>query len=230
MISCVLTDIEGTTSSIEFVHKVLFPYSRSNFYKFLSTTEDKDVQAVVLALWTEHLGQASGTSADLARVAKLLQDWIDQDLKNSQLKALQGKIWRQGYEAKAYRGHVYADVQPLLERWKNKGLHLAVYSSGSVEAQKLLFKYSEAGDLTPLFSCYFDTGVGHKRDRTSYAHIAEKLKLDPERILFLSDIKEELDAAELTGFKTCQLMRDPLPKKGHHPQAENFKKVDQLFF
>ena len=228
MISCVLTDIEGTTSSIEFVHKVLFPYARANFPAFLKAEKDRDVQAIVHKLWTEELGHPASSKPDIDAVTELLQNWIDQDLKNALLKALQGKIWHQGYETKAYFGHVYPDVKESLEKWKCDGLKLAVYSSGSVEAQKLLFKHSEVGDLTPLFEAYFDTEVGHKREARSYQTIAERLGVSPAGILFLSDIKEELDAADKAGLKTCQLLRDPLPAEGGHPMTRDFKGVDSL--
>lgn len=229
MIRCVLTDIEGTTSSIEFVHKVLFPYSRANFLRFLSESNQSAVLKIVDQIWTDDLGHDQGSKPDLAQVTQLLQKWIDEDLKKNSLKELQGMIWKEGFEAKAYFGHVYPEVKAELEKWKNAGLLLAVYSSGSVQAQKLLFKHSEAGDLTPLFSANFDTAVGHKREVDSYRNIAKKLELSPESILFLSDIKEELDAAEKAGMKTCQLMRDPKPAKGHHPPADDFKEVSKVF-
>jgi enolase-phosphatase E1 len=229
MISCILTDIEGTTSSIEFVHKVLFPYSRANFFRFLSESTDSDVSKIVEEIWLEDLGQTKGSKPDLARVTELLQKWIDEDLKKNSLKVLQGKIWKEGFEAKAYFGHVYPEVKTELENWKKAGLRLAVYSSGSVQAQKLLFQHSEAGDLTPFFSANFDTAVGHKREAKSYLNIAKDLELDPESILFLSDIKEELDAAEQAGMQTCQLMRAPAPAQGHHQTARDFKEVTRAF-
>jgi enolase-phosphatase E1 len=229
MISCVLTDIEGTTSSIEFVHKVLFPYSRANFFRFLSESNQSDVLKIVDQIWTEDLGQSKGSKPDLAQVTQLLQKWIDDDLKKNSLKELQGMIWKEGFEAKAYFGHVYPEVKAQLETWKKAGLLLAIYSSGSIQAQKLLFKHSEAGDLTPLFAANFDTAVGHKREVESYSNIAKKLELSADSILFLSDIKEELDAAEKAGMKTCQLMRDPKPSQGHHQTAADFKEVTKVF-
>ncbi len=228
MIKCVLTDIEGTTSSIEFVHKVLFPYSREHFHAFLKNSTDPEVHALVNQLWTEGLGHAPGSQVDYAAVTKHLQSLIDKDVKDPTLKALQGKIWKNGYEAKAYQGHVYCDVKPKLESWKRGGLRLGVYSSGSVEAQKLLFRFSSAGDLTKYFDSYFDTAVGGKRDARSYQTIAQRLDLEPSSILFLSDIEEELDAAATAGFKTCQLLRDPRPAGAHHPAHIDFDGVDTL--
>lgn len=229
MITCVLSDIEGTTSSIEFVHKVLFPYSRENFYSFLSHSTQNEVTQLTAQIWTEYLGHSRDSKPDIAAVTQQLQSWIDQDVKNPILKNLQGKIWQRGYETKAYFGHVYPEVKDCLEQWKRSGFTLAIYSSGSIEAQRLLFKHSDAGDLTPLFSDYFDTAVGHKREVASYQAIAKQLNLAPESILFLSDIKEELDAAEQAGLKTCQIMREPKPVPGHHSKADDFNEVKKLF-
>ena len=229
MITCVLSDIEGTTSSIEFVHKVLFPYSKKNFSGFLANSTQSEVTQLISQVWIEHLGGEVGSKPDLTEVIKQLQSWTDMDVKNPILKNLQGKIWQRGYETKAYFGHVYPEVKDCLVTWKKSGMKLAIYSSGSVEAQKLLFKHSEAGDLTPLFANYFDTAVGHKREVGSYEGIAKLLNFSPGSILFLSDIKEELDAAGQAGLKTCQLMRDPKPVPGHHQQANDFNEVDKLF-
>ena len=230
MITCVLTDIEGTTSSIEFVHKVLFPYARANFFEFLSTSKDPAVNAEIQALWTGELKRDPGSKPDIGDVTKLLQSWIDQDLKIGSLKLLQGKIWAEGFASKAYLAHVYPDVKAELERWHESGLTLAIYSSGSVEAQKLLFKHTEAGDLTPLFSAFYDTAVGHKREAKSYQTIVSSLGLPPGDVLFLSDIKEELDAAGEAGLQPCQLLREPPPLEGHHRKAKTFYEVTALFF
>ncbi|MBC7660406.1 MAG: acireductone synthase [Chitinophagaceae bacterium] len=228
MIRCVLTDIEGTTSSIEFVHKVLFPYARSHLAAFLTSNQDPDVRVIVQKIWQEELHGSSSSEPDLQAVTTLLQQWIDKDIKNGSLKILQGKIWRDGYETKAYLGHVYPDVLPQLQKWHKQGLRLAVYSSGSVEAQKLIYKHSESGDLTPYFTANFDTEIGHKRQTSSYRTIVNRLDLEADSILFLSDIKEELDAAAEAGMKTCQLLRDPLPIEGRHPKAKNFAEVGIL--
>lgn len=226
MILCVLTDIEGTTSSIEFVHKVLFPFARSHMDEFIRTSTDPEVKTSVQKVWSEDLGHSPESAPDFDQVAATLKSWIDKDLKHPTLKALQGKIWKNGYENKAYFGHVYPEVLDAFGKWKAQGIILAIYSSGSVEAQKLLFAHSEAGDLTPFISRYFDTGVGMKREAQSYAKIALQLDLPAADILFLSDIKEELDAAAEAGMKTIQLLRDPLPDLGRHLTAKSFKDVN----
>jgi enolase-phosphatase E1 len=139
-------------------------------------------------------------------IAALLR-WIREDRKHTALKQLQGMLWKSGYETGAYQAHVYPDVPPALALWREQGIELGVYSSGSVQAQKLLFRYSTAGDLTPCFSHYFDTRIGGKRDADSYARIAHTLKIQPLDILFLSDIAEELDAAAQAGFQVIQVVR-----------------------
>jgi len=135
-------------------------------------------------------------------------------------------IWREGYEAGAYVSHMYPEVAARLKAWHARGLSLYVYSSGSVPAQKLLFGFSESGDLTPLFSGYFDTQTGHKRETQSYARIAEAIGLPPAQILFLSDIREELDAARAAGMRTTQLIRPPQPViEDGHPAVADFDAI-----
>lgn len=228
MIKTILTDIEGTTTSIDFVHKTLFPYSKKNLANYLSKTTDQEVRETLISVWVDDLGEAKTSPVDLERVITLMSSWIDEDRKHPALKFVQGKIWKHGYESNAYSGHVYDDVKPAFEKWKKEGLGIAIYSSGSVEAQKLIFGFSEAGDLTRLIDHYFDTSVGHKREVDSYRKIASELNTDPSSILFLSDIKEELDAAKGAGMKTIQLLRMPLPARGDHQGASDFEEVRRL--
>ena len=171
----ILTDIEGTTSSISFVKEVLFPFARRALPGFVRTHgDDPEVRRWLDAVAAEH-----GAMCDDAMIVETLQGWIDQDRKHTALKALQGMMWREGYERGDYRGHVYPDAAASLRRWHAGGHRLAVFSSGSVAAQKLLFGHSEAGDLTPLFSGFFDTEVGNKRDADSYRLIADQLDRSP---------------------------------------------------
>jgi len=151
---------------------------------------------------------------------------MDEDRKSTSLKALQGMIWQKGYEAGDFTGHLYADVPPVLQAWKAQGLGLYVYSSGSVASQKLLFSYSDAGDLTPLFSGYFDTHVGAKREVQSYRNIAQQIGIAPASLLFLSDIRQELDAAEQAGWQTLQLIRGEADEISHHQQVGCFDNID----
>ncbi|HJP99587.1 MAG TPA: acireductone synthase [Rhodanobacteraceae bacterium] len=205
-IRAVLTDIEGTTSAITFVKDVLFAYSRERLPGFIEAhRSDAEVQRLLDAVARE----AGIEDPHSRHVVETLQRWIDEDRKATPLKALQGMIWKAGYEAGDYRAHVYPEVPARLREWKARGLRLYVYSSGSVQAQKLFFRYSEAGNLTTLFDGWFDTEVGGKRERGSYLRIAESIGLLPPAILFLSDVVEELDAARDTGMQTIQVCRPP---------------------
>ncbi|NID05805.1 acireductone synthase [Luteibacter jiangsuensis] len=222
-IRAILTDIEGTTSSIDFVKDVLFPYARQHLPAFVEThTDDPEVQH-----WLHEAAKEAGiVEAGRGEIIDMLIRWIDEDRKSTALKALQGMIWREGYESGAYVSHMYPEVAARLKTWHDRGLKLYVYSSGSVPAQKLLFGYSESGDLTPLFSGYFDTQTGHKREVDSYRRIAEAVGLPPGQILFLSDIREELDAAREAGMRTTQLIRPPQAMSDNgHPSVADFDAI-----
>lgn len=221
-IKAILTDIEGTTTSISFVFDVLFPYARRHIADFVRTRLDNpDVQRELEAINRE-VGQPLSTEQAIEQ----LIDWIDQDRKVTPLKSLQGMIWERGYADRQFTGHVYPDAAEYLRRWHDNGIKLYVYSSGSVTAQQLLFGHSDQGDLRPLFSGYFDTTLGMKGDSSSYQRIAEELGLDADQILFLSDSREELDAAVDAGLRTAWLVRDNLPATGsRHPLCHDFSEV-----
>jgi len=229
----ILTDIEGTTSSIAFVKDVLFPYARATLPGFVEARRHEPeirrwLDAVALEIGEDH--HAERDSRDEAAVQQLLA-WIDEDRKHTALKAIQGLLWREGYALGEYRAHVYPDAIDALERWKAAGHELYVYSSGSVQAQKLFFGHSEAGDLTPLFSGYFDTGIGGKREVASYRHIAADIGVAPSHIVFLSDVVEELDAAREAGLRTVLVDRKsdyPLPRAEQangHTRVETFSAI-----
>ncbi len=224
MIRAVLTDIEGTTSSISFVKDVLFPYARERLPAFIATHADKpEVQH-----WLHETAKEAGlVSASRHELVALLQRWIDEDRKAIPLKALQGLLWADGYRDGEYQAHVYADVAPKLREWKRRGLELYVYSSGSVTAQKLFFGFSAAGDLTPLFSGFFDTECGPKRDANSYRSIAIAIGQPADAILFLSDVVEELDAARAAGMQTTLLAREPAtcPRVCAHACVTDFNAI-----
>lgn len=157
MIRAIVTDIEGTTSDIRFVHNVLFPYARQNLPSFITGNPQQPAVALVLDQLRAEIDRPQATVQELIGV---LFGFMDEDRKSTALKALQGMVWRDGYLNGCFTGHLYPDVLPALQRWQQQGLGLYVYSSGSVAAQKLLFGYSDAGDITGLFSGYFDTHVG----------------------------------------------------------------------
>lgn len=221
----ILTDIEGTTSSISFVHEVLFPYSQKHLSTYINQhfNEKKiqdnlnDVKATVLA--------ENHAEIDLEESVFTLKDWILKDRKHKALKELQGMIWEDGYKAGHFKGHVFEDVLPKLQEWKKAGLLLGVYSSGSVAAQKLIFGYSVFGDLTKFFSNYFDTAVGQKREIKSYQNIIKELNLSGEAILFLSDIEEELNAAKAAGMQTILLDRDHSRTNSQHSRVNSFAEI-----
>ena len=221
--SAVLTDIEGTTTPIAFVHRTLFPFARERLGAFL---DEHGAEPAVAAIVEDVRAQAPGQLPLEALLA-----WMDQDAKVTPLKALQGLIWREGYASGDLHAEVYPDVPPRLRAWHAAGVRLAIYSSGSVEAQKQLFAHTEAGDLTPLFGAYFDTGVGAKRAAASYAAIAGAMALPPAEILFLSDVEAELDAARESGLATCQLVRaeDGTVASDRHPTAADFGAVAAAF-
>lgn len=222
MTKAILTDIEGTTSSIDFVHQTLFPYARTHLRRFLAAHGNETAVRRELA----EVARLEGRELTPETAAAALEKWIDEDRKATPLKALQGMIWRQGYESGELKGHVYVDTPEFLRAWHDRGLRLYVYSSGSVEAQKLIFAHTAHGDLTPLFSGYFDTRVGGKREAQSYKAILRDTGLSGPDVLFLSDVGEELDAARAAGMKTCQLLRDDKTRPATtHPQARNFSEV-----
>jgi enolase-phosphatase E1 len=219
MIRAILTDIEGTTSAIAFVKETLFPFAEAALDGFL------DAQ-----------GAAPDVAAILAEVPgpdprATLRQWMREDAKVTPLKSLQGLIWRAGFEDGRLKGHLWPDVAACLRAWEAGGLTLAVYSSGSVGAQRLLFRHSRDGDLEPLFRGFFDTTTGGKREAASYAAIAAALSLPPAEILFLSDVAEELDAAAASGLATCQLVRagDGTLPCGRHAEAPDFRAVARRF-
>jgi enolase-phosphatase E1 len=209
----ILTDIEGTTSSIAFVHQVLFPYARRALPGFVAThARDPEVRR-----WLDAVAVELGTACDVGVIVETLLGWIDTDRKHTALKALQGMLWREGYARGDYLAHVYPDAAAALRRWHGQGHPLAVYSSGSIEAQQLLFGHSQAGDLSPLFSAWFDTTSGGKREAASYSRIADALGTHPGELLFLSDVVAELDAAREAGLATTLVDRledYPQPRLG----------------
>ena len=221
-IAAILTDIEGTTSSIEFVHDVLFPYASENLAEFVRENQE---HPGVAALIDDVRKEAEEQGADTERVIAILLQWIREDRKATPLKALQGKLWRYGYVNGDFTGHVYEDAVNHLQTWYEAGIPIYVYSSGSVQAQQLLFGYSDAGDLRAFFSGFFDTRVGHKRKSSSYAEIATMIGYPTENILFLSDVAEELDAAREAGMQTVQLVRDDDVVIGDHRVAKEFSEV-----
>ena len=222
MIRAVVTDIEGTTSSLSFVKEVLFPYTRAHLARYVAAhAHEPNVRALL-----DDANWEAGGGLDDAGIVAQLERWIDEDRKVTPLKSLQGLIWEAGYRNGDFKGHIYADAAAQLRAWHARGIKLYVYSSGSVYAQKLLFGHCEVGDLTSLFSGYFDTHIGGKREADAYRAIAEDIDLPASEILFLSDIVEELDAAQAAGMQTVQLVRDSeLDMQPRHRQVRDFNAI-----
>jgi len=223
MISSIVTDIEGTTSSISFVHEVLFPYASENLEAFVIRHKNEpDVQTQL----AEAASIAKINASDAPAIIKQLLQWIADDQKVTPLKALQGMIWKQGYENGDFQGHVYDDAYLGLKRWHQSGIKLYVYSSGSVAAQKLLFSHTKHGNLDPLFTGNFDTRIGGKKEPEAYQKILTELNKPAKEVLFLSDILEELDAAKAVGMFTCWLVRkDQKPNSDRHIVVDSFEDI-----
>ena len=202
-VRAILTDIEGTTSSLAFVKDVLFPYARNSLPSFVKAhgAEIKDIVADIAAI----VGKPHLTTQET--IDTLLQ-WMDEDRKVTPLKTLQGIVWKSGYESGELKSHVYEDAVRALRQWHTAGLKIYVYSSGSITAQKLLFSHTPYGDLSPLFTGYFDTTTGPKLESRSYEKIAEPLRLPAGSIVFLSDHAGETQAAAAAGMQTVLLARE----------------------
>ena len=225
MTRAILTDIEGTTSSISFVKDVLFPYARRALPGFVKAHGDEPA----VRKWLDAVAAENGGVCRDEMIVEVLQGWIDQDRKHTALKALQGMIWANGYGNADFTAHVYPDAVPALRAWHADDLSLHVYSSGSVPAQRLFFGHSVAGDVTGLFSSWFVTEVGGKREAESYRRIAAAIGQPAGEILFLSDVVEELDAAREAGLETVLVDRIedyPQPRTGDaangHRRVESF--------
>jgi len=233
-----LLDIEGTTTSISFVYDVLFPYARQHVREFLEMhLDDLGVHDTIARLREQHASdvaeglnpplfpnsgwptvrerpsRAMSAESEINAIVSYVNWLMDRDSKAGSLKSLQGLIWKEGYGKGDVQGHVFRDVPIAFERWRSQGKTIAIFSSGSVLAQKLLFGGTTAGDLTPFINAYFDTTTGPKREPQSYRAIADALELKPEDILFISDVTQELDAAAAAGMKTALSIRP-----GNHPQ------------
>jgi enolase-phosphatase E1 len=223
-IRAIVTDVEGTATSIAFVKETLFPYARAHLADFVAAHAD---DAEVASLLAEARALSGRPDYDRDQTVRLLQGWIDADKKATPLKALQGLVWQDGYSRGELVGDVYADAADYLRRWHAAGIRLYVYSSGSVQAQRLIFGYTPHGDLTPLFSGFFDTRIGGKLDQASYHAIAAAIDTPPAQMLFLSDNAGELDAARLAGMRTWCLDRGEAvvsPAAGH-PVAADFSEI-----
>ncbi len=203
-----LFDIEGTTTDINFVHKILFPYAKERLKNFVHAHQEKPEVIAALSAVKKTVLEEENSHIQLNECINKLLFWIDTDRKHGALKELQGLIWDEGYSNGHFKGHVYQDVRPFFERIKKQNSKIGIYSSGSVHAQKLIFGYSQAGDLTPYISYYFDTKIGAKREQSAYEKIASETGTPSAEITFFSDIPEELEAAQNAGLNVMHVVRD----------------------
>lgn len=231
-----LLDVEGTVAPLTLTTEQLFPFARAHFPEFLgarfSDPEVRDDLALLVAenraeidpdaprVSTQCHSDAFGRPAFVNGSLSYLLWLMDRDRKSTALKSLQGKIWKAGFESGELKGTLFADVPEAFWRWSAAG-KVAIYSSGSVEAQKLLFGHTVFGDLRPLIAGYFDTRTGPKLESASYASIAKAMEVEPGEAVFFSDVVKELDAAREAGMETRLVAREGNPPVGDaHGHAE----------
>jgi len=241
-VEAIVLDIEGATTSIRFVYDGLFPFVREHVGRFLEQNwEEAQVQSDVNLIRAQAQSDLSSGATDAPQIPEgdqaTPQDvsrnvhWqMDQDRKTTGLKSLQGKIWKDGYASGELKGHVYADVPKALQRWKDLGISVYIYSSGSVAAQKLLFGNSAAGDLMSLLSGYFDTTTGPKKEASSYTAIAASIGADPSRVVFITDNLDEAIAADAAGLRAFVSLRPGNHPVDEHsfPEISSFAELDRL--
>jgi enolase-phosphatase E1 len=222
----VLVDVEGTTSAVAYVYDVMFPFARKGIAGYIAQHWDDASFANVRQQFATDAGRELATPDELTAEALRL---MDGDVKATGLKTLQGLVWEAGFRSGELRAHVFADVPPALAVWRDAGLDVRVYSSGSIHAQQLFFGHTEAGDLLPYFSGHYDTTTGPKREAASYTAIANDWGLAPSEILFLSDITEELYAARAAGMQTALVVRpgnaQATPAEPPHSVIESFEQI-----
>lgn len=230
----ILLDIEGTTTPIDFVHKTLFPFARERMFDYVTENLARlqDEIALLRAEYARDLSNGaklvSFDENSIQSTVEYLYYLIDNDRKSTALKSIQGKIWQQGYESGELLGEVFDDVLPAFKRWKQAGKTIAIFSSGSVLAQKLIFGYSVAGNLKNYISAYFDTTTGAKNAPESYLKIADSLGFPPVEILFLSDVVAELEAAVAAGMKCKLSIRPNNPPIEINSQFEIFRNFEEI--
>lgn len=235
----ILLDIEGTITPIAFVHEVLFPYASSHVGNYLALHfGDAETKADITRLRQEHaidiekdlkppILADESTQDQIESIVSYVHWLIERDRKSTGLKSLQGKIWRQGYTDGTLKAPVFADVAPALVRWREAGLKICIFSSGSVVAQQLLFAHTEVGDLTHLIDGYFDTTTGSKTATDSYRQIASARCRAEHEVLFISDVVAELDAASAAGMQTLLCVRpgNLAQEAGWHQVIRNFDEI-----
>ena len=229
---CILMDVEGTTTSISFVHDVLFPYSKDNLINFLESEfnnkENQVIQDALKEIAKVGLEEKLYTGTFNQEIAlRVLLHLINHNKKVSGLKTIQGYQWEKAYLAKKVIGHVYPDVPECLNEWKEQKIKLGIYSSGSVHAQKLLFSHTKYGNIQELFDFNFDTAVGAKKEKNSYENILKQIGIPANEVLFLSDVPAELEAAKECGIKVLQVTRTGTAHDSRFIAIRDFTEVEE---
>jgi len=220
--AAIVTDIEGTTSDIAFVQQVMFPHSRAALPNYVREhAEDPEVMPWIAMVASE----VHTTPDNLPTVIAALLSWIDADRKHTALKALQGQVWAKAFADGEFTAHLYPDAIESLRNWHAQAIPLYVYSSGSLQAQKMYFAHTGVGDVRNWFVDYFDTTSGPKREANSYVNIAQNIGVPARELLFLSDIGAELDAARAAGWQTVQLLREGATPAPGHMQVKSFTDI-----
>lgn len=220
-VECVLLDIEGTVSPVSYVYDVLFPFARRYASDFLNKNFDDPAVIKAVDFMARDAGFTNSkewlaTGDPIQVVLSEVNRLMDADIKATGLKELQGIIWKDGYDSGVLMSELFADVPDALSSWDQDGKNISIYSSGSIGAQKIFFTYTKFGDMSKYLDSHFDTTSGGKKEATSYKTISQALTFMPEKILFLSDITDELDAAAEAGLQTALVIRD-----GNAPQRQN---------
>jgi len=236
-IRCLLLDIEGTTTPIAFVYDVLFPFARTHIKSYLSQHLASDEARLdIERLREEHAKDTANQlspppiveSSELESIVRYVNWLMDHDRKSTGLKSLQGKIWEEGYGSGQLKSQVFPEVPGALERWHSAGLKIAIFSSGSVLAQKLLFGHTTNGNLTQFINAYFDTTTGPKTDAESYRRISAELQLNPKQVLFISDVTAELAAATNADMQSALCIRPGNPPQSGLKDQIVIRSFDEL--
>lgn len=220
-IRAIIVDTAGTTTDSDFIYHTLFPYSAKVLADFIKQNQDN---VLVDFCISDIKDIALEPEANLDRVIEILLQWINEDRKVTPLKTLQGLIWQNGYASGEFTGHIYPDFIRAIARYHQQKMRVYSFSSASADAQAMLFKHSDAGDLNPMFNGHFDTRTGNKLDKQAYLNILNTINLKPKQVLFVSDMPAELKAASGAGLKVCQMSRDTAPKS-EFTQISNFDEL-----
>lgn len=221
MVKGVILDIEGTIAPLSFVKEVMFPYSKERLEKFLRENWEKpEIRRII-----EETESILGKKLSLEEAIETFKKWIDEDKKITPLKELQGYIWEEGFKKGELVAPLYRDAYEKIKKWKEKGIPVYIYSSGSVKAQKLFFSHTNYGNILDMFSGFFDTRIGSKKESQSYRRILKNINLKPEEVVFISDNPEELKAAKEAGIKVFQAVREGVEPSSEFEQIRSFEEL-----